>query len=186
MPDVHLLLRLLLAAKVSFLNKLIHLANVGNGSALEASSSKVVAGLEPLKTNILLSTFGRIAQDKKIDRNDLIQHCLSGKGIDEFHSRNKDLLADAINTHGDIASPTRNTSSRENVLEESAIDQHSIIEQIKACNEDMEQTRAMISRIVTKPKCSDKLLSKPPFRFIHDLITEIGKTTQFNLCQIFR
>ena len=42
------------AAKVAFLNKLIHLVNVGSGSALTVSPSKIVSGLEPLNTNILL------------------------------------------------------------------------------------------------------------------------------------
>ena len=62
----------------------------------------------------------------------------------------------------------------------------SIMEQIKECNEDTEQTRIMVSRLVSKPKCSDKLLSKPPFRFLHDLIVAIANTTQFDLHQIFR
>jgi len=57
---------------------------------------------------------------------------------------------------------------------------------IDTCNEDVEQTRAMISKIITKPKCSDKLLSKPPFRFIHDLVMNIGKATEFDLGMIFR
>jgi TRAF3-interacting protein 1 len=72
-------------AKVSFLDKLIHLVNVGNGSALEVSSSKIVAGLDALKTNELLVAFARLALNKEIDKTGLIQHCLAGKGIDEFH-----------------------------------------------------------------------------------------------------
>lgn len=52
------------------------------------------------------------------------------------------------------------------------------------CIEDVEQTRAMISKIASKPKCSDKLLSKPPFRFIHDLVMNIGKATDcYSLCK---
>jgi len=57
---------------------------------------------------------------------------------------------------------------------------------IQSWNEDMKQTHAMISGLIAKPKCSDKLLAKPPFRFIHDLIIAIGKATQFDLGQIFR
>ena len=57
---------------------------------------------------------------------------------------------------------------------------------IQTCNEDVEQTRAMISKVISKPKCSDKLLNKPPFRFIHDLIMGIGKATEFDLGMIFR
>eukprot|EP00957_Ditylum_brightwellii_P145919 11111984-Ditylum_brightwellii.AAC.1 len=43
----------------------------------------------------------------------------------------------------------------------------------------------MIGSIVTKPKCSDKLLGKPPFRFLHDLVIAVGKATQYGLENIF-
>mmetsp|Transcript_38414 Transcript_38414/g.80496 ORF Transcript_38414/g.80496 Transcript_38414/m.80496 type:complete len:518 (-) Transcript_38414:702-2255(-) len=169
------------AAKVSFLDKLIHIVNVGNGTTLSVSSSKIVAGLEPQKTNILLSTFGLLAQDEMINRNKLIQHCLDGKGIDEFRAIDKSSLAGEKNATSEDTHPVSSSSSREN----SSIDRQSIVEQMKMCNEDIEQTRVIVSRIVTKPKCSDKLLNKPPFRFIHDLIMAIGKATQFDFCQIF-
>ncbi|KAL3800759.1 hypothetical protein ACHAW5_002473 [Stephanodiscus triporus] len=158
-------------AKMSFLNKLIHLVNVGIGSALEVSSSQIVAGLEPLNTNRLLITFGRIATDENIARHDLVQHCLNGKGIDEFHQRQ--------NTPCSIQ--PENPPPKEEAID--VID--SFLERIKGCNDDVEQTRTMISKVIDKPKCTDALLGKPPFRFIHDIITEIGRTTQFDLCQIF-
>lgn len=72
-------------AKVSFLDKLIHLVNVGSGSTLDVSSSKIVAGLDALKTNELLVAFARLALNKDTDRPGLIKHCLAGKGIDEVH-----------------------------------------------------------------------------------------------------
>jgi hypothetical protein len=161
---------------VSFLNKLIHIVNVGNGSAVEVSSLHIVAGLEPLNTNRLLTTFGRIALDETVDRNDLVHHCLNGKGIDEFHRKLK------------IPSPTLpdNPPPKVEAIEASnANDQKSLAEQIKECNDDVEQTRTMISKLIDKPKCTDALLGKPPFRFIHDIITEIGRSTQLDLCQIF-
>lgn len=167
-------------AKVSFLDKLIHLVNVGNGSALDVSSLKVVAGLDPLNTNKLLVAFGRLALDKNIDRPGLVEHCLPGKGIDEF--RHEHITPSPIlhNTH----------LSNEAVVEvkddEADVSQLSLIERLKGCNEDIEQTRAMITKIINKPKCTDTLLGKPPFRFIHDIITEIGRTTGFDLRQIFR
>ena len=177
-------------AKIQFLHKFIHLVNVGNGSALEVSSAKIVAGLEPLQTNIMLTTFGKLAADESIDRNNLIQHCLSGKGIDEFHSND---VSKSINDT-DVTAPSNasdDTAPTTIVIENNKNDNDriipdSVMEQIKTCNEYMEQTRVMISGIISKPKCSNKLLSKPPFRFIHDLIMGIGKATQFDLCAIFR
>ena len=74
-----------------------------------------------------------------------------------------------------------NPPPKEDVIE--VID--SFLERIKGCNDDVEQTRTMLSKVIDKPKCTDALLSKPPFRFLHDIITEIGRATQFDLCQIF-
>jgi len=39
--------------------------------------------------------------------------------------------------------------------------------------------KAKIGGIIQRPKMSDKLLMKPPFRFLHDTITSIMSTTGF-------
>ncbi|OQS07054.1 TRAF3-interacting protein [Thraustotheca clavata] len=51
--------------------------------------------------------------------------------------------------------------------------------QIKECNTDIERTKDVIEKIITKPKMSAKLLGKPPFRFLHDIISEMTRTTGF-------
>jgi len=182
-------------AKIAFLQKLISLVNVGNGVALEVSPTKIVSGLEPLNTNILLRTFGKLAIDKSIDHNALIQHCLAGKGIDEFQrgKSGEDVVheqaaAEASTQDNDATLIPSDEDTNEVAAMKSTkvIIPDTIMEQLKACNEDIEQTREMISKIVSKPKCSDKLLSKPPFRFIHDLLMGIGKATEFDLGMIFR
>lgn len=43
----------------------------------------------------------------------------------------------------------------------------------------MERVKNMMGDLISKPKMSDKLLSKPPFRFLHDTISSIISTTGF-------
>ena len=170
-------------AKVAFLTKLISLVNVGIGSELEVLPTKIVAGLEPLNTNILLAAFGKLAQDKSIDRTALIQHCLGGTTTT---TTTVDTTQGGVEAPPMPSPPADDTEPTEPEYNNAIVPHSSIIkDQVAACNEDIVQTRDMISALIAKPKCSDKLLSKPPFRFLHDIIMAIGEATQFDLRLIF-
>eukprot|EP00904_Undaria_pinnatifida_P004728 jgi/Undpi1/14256/HiC_scaffold_9.g03905.m1 len=51
--------------------------------------------------------------------------------------------------------------------------------QIEACTGDISVTRAMLEPIISRPKLSDKLLNMPPFRFLHDIFSEVTRQTDF-------
>jgi len=45
----------------------------------------------------------------------------------------------------------------------------------------IKKTQDMLGRIVKKPPLTDKLLQKPPFRFLHDIITSVSILFTVNL-----
>ena len=45
--------------------------------------------------------------------------------------------------------------------------------------EYFEQTQEVFNGLITKPKLSSDRLKKPPFRFIHDIVTNTMKSTGF-------
>jgi len=170
---------------LAFLDKLIQLVNAGNGSAIEVSSIKIVSGLEPANTNLLLTALGRIALDQEIDRNALIQRCLCE--LDATKDLPKRDQLDALDAVSIPSKKQDNSTRGDGSREVSGADgERVVMEHVSGCNEDIEQTRNMISKIISKPKCTDTLLNKPPFRFIHDIIIAVAKATQFDLFLIFR
>lgn len=38
----------------------------------------------------------------------------------------------------------------------------------------LQRTRDTLGKIIKKPALTDKLLSRPPFRYLHDIITEVA------------
>lgn len=190
--------------KVAFLEKTIALVNICHGNAIDVRATKIVAGLEPVNTNGFLVAFGKASVDSTLDRQLAIKYCLDGKTHTEVsvprlhkilpmieHQRNNRETIDKDGTRPAESSP----STTKIIVEgQSKVNSDTNIRNInirhlaynftpgewkRHCNGDVLSTREMIENLTSKPRCNDKLLERPPFSFLYDLLSAISKTTSF-------
>lgn len=50
---------------------------------------------------------------------------------------------------------------------------------VEKCDGTAELTQQMLGSVIERPKLTEKLLSKPPFRFLYDIVMEVRKVTNF-------
>ncbi|KAJ8605547.1 hypothetical protein CTAYLR_000113 [Chrysophaeum taylorii] len=183
-------------SKLGFLSKLIACVGICHGRPIDVREGKIVAGLEPERTNQLLQALALAASDDTLDRAAAIRMalaCEEPSTVPRLQQRNESKDEEVLD-----APPASRAGQRPGVVEEAADEKRKppeaeeedglglgrsqgLDEKIEACDGSVEQTRLLLAPLLVekKPKLSDKLLNKPPFRFLHDLISEVIRSTGF-------
>lgn len=240
--------------KTAFLDKMIVCVGQSVGKDVDVRSSKIVAGLEPENTNLLLQGLAQAAKDKALDWDKAVQTALakvpswtaegevapgaapatpaadaapaaarpsskersSSAEAKEKARREKEAAAAERKTEAksEAAAPapprsaeskgdgsnaaqapakqaapetSRRASSRSSSADKEGkrgstkdnnVDE-ALLQSIAECNGDVERTKTLVEQVISKPKMSPKLLGKPPFRFLHDIVSEVTRVTGF-------
>lgn len=173
--------------KTSFLERLIKLVEAASGEEQRASSSEIVAGLGALHTNTLLVTFGRLATDVALDRDALVVRCLSRLPVEDFAKNSSKKEEKTASSKEQDSGSIRGPSPRyeRSLTEVDDGENGRVFQALELCNGDLDRTKELLTNLVVKPKPSDKLLGRPPFRFIHDLLLSVCQSTGFDLKRPF-
>ncbi|GMF24389.1 unnamed protein product [Phytophthora lilii] len=236
--------------KTAFLDKMIVCVGQCLGKDVDVRSSKIVAGLEPENTNLLLQGLAQAAKDKSLDWGKAVQAALSkvpsftaegevapgaapasatsapaaeAAAATRPSSKDRSGSAEAkekekvsaperkAESKGSseaapavAAAPPRSAESKGETqippasskqsapetsrapsgkesrasIKDNNLDE-ALLQSIAECNGDVERTKTLVEQVISKPKMSPKLLGKPPFRFLHDIISEVTRVTGF-------
>jgi hypothetical protein len=164
------------ASKIEFLDKLICLVGHYYTDVTEVKSSKIVAGLEPEKTNILLARLGQVASDKNVDHSAVIQRCLK-----TFRDGTPSNPASSVIINGQNQ-PLHETSDDFN--QSGSPNYQDIKSFVSRCSGEIKQTQQMLMDVISKPKCSENILARPPFRFLYDVILAVDEVRSIGLRDI--
>ena len=181
------------SSKVKFLEKVVSLISEIIGSPIEITAVKVMAGLEVEKTIHFMQVFIVASMQGNADS----VGCVHDNSQSKFAAGSSELdLSDSVNNLQNFPLSEKMDSNLEENKENERYHQldfkasnRIFVNELKGlsldvciqmCNEDVLQTQAWVGKIIQRPKCTDKLLERPPFRFLRDII--LGIVFEIDFC----
>ena len=189
--------------KVAFLARVVEAVEAVNGGKVDVSTAKIIAGLEPEKTNVLLQQLAAAAQ-KGLSEEEIVSK-VNGTGTVRRDSKGaeakpapkaaapaKPAAAAAAASPQPAASPEQSpqpttrpkagstssssTSAAASTAPTARRSSRAAIALPPAPDtpEDFTQTtQRLLGALITRPTLKPNLLQKPPFRFLHDIVTSL-------------
>jgi TRAF3-interacting protein 1 len=192
------------AAKVAFLSKWILCVGIAMRRPLDVNPLKVVAGRDVEKTLQFLADLATCAADSSLDQADLVRRTLAGeepgaaaggggKGASKEASpppreRSRKRSGDSKTSDSPAAakvaeagpSTSRSRRGGRGAAAVPPIDLSSRGEgSVDDADGTVEATMRAVSALIKKPKMTEALLKRPPFKFIQDIVMAVVAETKF-------
>lgn len=107
------------------------------------------------------------AEEKVVGRvPEQLKYSAAERGVSRSGTRNGQLNTTSSSADLGLTELTRSSTQ-------------SIDSYIEKCDGSYAVTQSLLGELITRPKLTEKLLERPPFRFLHDIITEVIKVTGF-------